>query len=144
MKYLVEGKWEDFKPNFEEVNKKINKLKLDIDEINNELLEHIIDCMVDLEECQTGFIIVDDMIDSAEYYEGYLCIYNLLVPIKKIPMLIELKEKLDNVIGNGYEFYYYRGRNQLDYDSFMGCKNDMSLFENSSIEFLFKKIENNG
>lgn len=90
MKYLKEGKWEDFYKNLKDEYSTIDA--------NKELHEAIGECMVDIEEYH-----------KSEYLDSNSNIYRYIytIPSKSVSMIIDIKEKLDDVIGTeGYRMVY--------------------------------------
>lgn len=135
MKYLKEGRWEDF--NLELINN-INRLA----DMNKELLDDIADCMVDLEDYQIKYGILtppgNNIIGGCYYRHNNISSDNS-------DLIINLCDKLYEYIGQGWDFYWsHKGKTnnsgfknfimQLDY-----LKNTNKVVE-FELSFIFHEI----
>lgn len=154
MRYLKEGKWLDFNKNANLIFKKINLLNFEIDLINDELLENIKDCAVDLEKYETEFFSEFDVEymneEESEEYQDHLCTYLYELPSNEINLYNDYIEKLINIIDEEAFITYYTDKNNTLKGLFsQGSKHfkDVVKFCNESeivfileIEIEFKKI----
>lgn len=147
MKYLKEGKWEEFKPMVSNIHRKMLELQAQIDEINSNLLSEVADIMIDLEDYQNHYEVFND--PSRSYL---LCEYIFTIPSDKIELVLDLCDKLDEYIDKDRESwgidwvnvpgadYKFRDSSIKDVMSYLDSKGapEPKLY---NVEFTFFKIE---
>lgn len=141
MKYLKEGKWEDF---ISEMDIKELKFEKAIEEMNSSLLLEVDECMVDLEDYS------GDRSNGASMFwiplvvnDNILIEYYYSIPISNIDSLRDIKYKIDSYIGKELNAWCVRyninGLNSVSSGLNLGnMLNKIHLVEpNSVINILF-------
>lgn len=122
MKYLKEGKWNEFKTNASHIFKKMNALKLNYEnemyainqefyEINSILYDEISECMIDLEDYLEHHVYFDEVNYPENYHdsdtEAILCKYYYNITDNKgMSKIYDMISKLNEYIGDdAYEVY---------------------------------------
>ena len=147
MKYLKEGKWDDFQPKVKNIYDRIEKLKLEIVEMNKNLIADIAEIMIDLEDYQKSYQVYSD--PSRSYL---LCEYVFTIPSDKTQLASDLKDKLNDHIGEegkesweinwvnapGANYTFRKGTLEEVWDYLNGLGAPEPKFYN--VEFVFYKI----